>query len=285
MLSFIDWKADPVAFTIPGIGWDVRWYGLAFALGFILGLWIVSKIWKHEKLNPVWMDKLFIYVFIATVVGARLGHCFFYGADGDIFYYFRNPVAILKIWQGGLASHGGTLGIVIAVYIYSKKVTHKSMLWTLDRLVVPVGFVAALIRLANLMNSEIYGRPTTLPWGFNFYRSAEWHLPPISGQPCHPTQIYEAICYIITGLICMWLYWKKDAYKRQGLIFGVFFIGIFTTRFFIEFLKNPQESFEASMILNMGQLLSIPFILAGIWFTYKGLTTPPTPESPSKSKK
>jgi prolipoprotein diacylglyceryl transferase len=281
ILSFIDWKVEPIAFTIPGIDWEVRWYGLAFALGFALGLWIVSKIWKHEKLNPDWLDKLFIYVFVGTVVGARLGHCLFYQPE----YYLANPIEIFKIWKGGLASHGGTLGILIAIYIYSKKVTHKSMLWTLDRLVVPVGFVAALIRFANLMNSEVYGRPTTMPWGFNFFndQTGEWHLPPINSQPCHPTQIYEAICYIITGVICMWLYWKKDAYKRPGLIFGVFFIGIFLTRFFIEFFKMPQVSFEANMTLNMGQLLSIPFILAGIWFTYKGLTS--TPKSPEKSKK
>ncbi len=274
ILSFIDWKADPVAFTIPGIDWEVRWYGLAFAFGFIIGLWIVSKIWKHEKLNNDWLDKLFIYVFIGTVVGARLGHCLFY----DPGYYLANPVEILKIWKGGLASHGGTLGILIAIYIYSKKVTHKNMLWTLDRLVVPVGFVAALIRFANLMNSEIYGHPTTMPWGFNFYNSKEWYLPPINSLPCHPTQIYEAVCYIITGLVCMWLYWKKDAVKRQGLIFGVFFIGIFFSRFVIEFFKNVQEDFEANWLFNMGQLLSIPFILAGIWFVYKALKNPKSTE-------
>lgn len=268
ILSFIDWKVDPVAFTIPGVDWEVRWYGLAFALGFALGLWIVSKIWKNEKLNNEWLDKLFVYVFLGTVVGARLGHCLFYNPE----HYLANPVEILKIWEGGLASHGGALGILIAVYIYSKRVTHKSMLWTLDRLVIPVGFVGALIRFANLMNSEIYGHPTTLPWGFNFYNSPEWYLSPISSQPCHPTQIYEAICYIITGLICLWLYWEKDAYKRQGLIFGVFFIGIFLSRFIIEFFKNSQEKFEDGMFLNMGQLLSIPFILVGVWFTYKGLT-------------
>ncbi len=274
ILSFIDWKVDPVAFTIPGVDWEVRWYGLAFALGFALGLWIVSKIWKNEKLNNEWLDKLFVYVFLGTVVGARLGHCLFYNPE----HYLANPVEILKIWEGGLASHGGALGILIAVYIYSKRVTHKSMLWTLDRLVIPVGFVGALIRFANLMNSEIYGHPTTLPWGFNFYNSPEWYLLPISSQPCHPTQIYEAICYIITGLICLWLYWKKDAYKRQGLIFGVFFIGIFLSRFIIEFFKNSQEKFEDGMFLNMGQLLSIPFILIGVWFTYKGLTS--TTKSP-----
>ena len=246
---------------------EIRWYGLAFAFGFLLGLWIVSKVWKHEKLNPVWIDKLFVYVFLGTVIGARLGHCLFYSP----VYYLSNPIELFKIWEGGLASHGGALGILIAVYIYSKKVTHKSMLWTLDRVVLPVGFVGAMIRLANLINSEVYGHPTTLPWGFNFYNSREWYFPPINGLPCHPTQIYEAICYIITGCLCMWLYWKKDAYKKQGLIFGVFFIGIFVSRFFIEFLKNNQEAFEAGWLLDMGQLLSIPFILAGIWFTYKGL--------------
>lgn len=281
ILASIDWNMDPVAFTIPFIGKEIRWYALTFVVGLMLGYWIVSKIWKNEKLNDTWLEKLFYYVFFSMVIGARLGHCLFY----DPGHYLANPIEILKIWHGGLASHGGTLGILIAIYIYSKKVTHKSMLWTLDRLVVPVGFVAALIRIANLINSEVYGHPTTLPWGFNFYKSAEWYLPTINMQPCHPTQIYEAICYIITGLICMWLYWKKDAYKRQGLIFGVFFIGIFVSRFFIEFFKNVQESFEANMILNMGQLLSIPFILVGIWFTYKALTNPPTPESVKKHKK
>ena len=270
ILSFVTWTADPVAFTIPVIHWDVRWYGLAFAFGFLLGLWIMSKIWKNEKLNDIWLDKLFIYVFVGTVVGARLGHCLFYSPQ----YYLSNPIEILKMWEGGLASHGGTLGILIAIYIYSKKVTHKSMLWTLDRLVIPTGFVAMMIRLANLMNHEIYGHPTDLPWAFRFITNiSKWEAgaQPIFSQPSHPTQIYEALCYAITGFVCLWLYWKKDAYKRQGLIFGVFFIGIFVSRFIIEFFKNDQEAFEAGWLLNMGQLLSIPFIIAGIWFAYKGL--------------
>jgi len=283
-LAFIDWTADKVAFTIPFIHWEVRWYGLAFALGFALGYWIVSNMWKHEKLNIVWFDKLSIYVFFGTVIGARLGHCLFYGPHFDsidpqtgriIEGYLSHPFNMIKVWEGGLASHGGTLGIIIAIYIYSKKVTRKNMLWTLDRLAVPIGFVAALIRLGNLMNHEVYGHPTTVPWGFNFYKSQEWHFPPINGLPCHPTQIYEAICYLITGFVCLWLYWKKDAYKRQGLILGIFFIGIFLSRFFIEFYKNVQEDFESGWLLDMGQLLSIPFILAGIWLTYKGLKSVP----------
>ena len=272
LLSYITWNADPAVFTIPFLGREIRWYAFAFVIGFALGLWIVKKIWKNENLNPEWYDSLFLYVVIATVVGARLGHVLFY----DPGYYFSHPIEILKTWKGGLASHGGTIGIIIAIWIYSKKVTHKSMLWTFDRLVVPVGFVAALIRLGNLMNSEIYGGATTLPWGFKFVRDLENCL---KGNPCydwtttavHPTQIYEALLYTLTGFICLWMYWKRKDYKYEGLIFGVFLIGIFLSRFFVEFLKNNQVAFEDSMILNMGQLLSIPFILVGIWLTWRGL--------------
>jgi prolipoprotein diacylglyceryl transferase len=270
LLSFITWNAEPTAFTIPFIDRDVRWYGIAFTLGFALGTWMVHKVWKNEKLNIDWFDKLFFYVIISATVGARLGHCLFYNPD----YYLAHPFEILKIWEGGLASHGGTIGIIVAIWIYSKKVTHKSMLWTFDRLVLPVGFVAALIRMGNLMNHEVYGHPTSLPWGFRFIENIpywEHGYPAIYSQPSHPTQIYEALCYIITGIICVWMYWKRKDYKYQGLIFGVFLIGIFFTRFFIEFLKNNQEAFEEGMLLNMGQLLSIPFIVAGVWFAYKGL--------------
>ena len=187
-------------------------------------------------------------------------------------YYLANPVEILKIWEGGLASHGGTLGIIVAIYFYSKRVSHRSMLWTFDKLVVPTGLVAAMIRLGNLMNHEIYGHPTDLPWGFRFIENLHaWRMgaEPIFSQPSHPTQLYEALCYLATFLLCMWLYFKKEAWKREGFIFGVFLICVFGTRFFIEFLKNDQEAFEADMLLNMGQLLSIPFVLAGAWFVWK----------------
>jgi len=265
MLTFITWNVDPAAFTIPIIDREVRWYAFAFIIGlFFLGPWIVKKIWDNEKIPQAWMDTLFYYVLFGTVIGARLGHCLFYAPD----YYLAHPLEIIAIWEGGLASHGGTLGIIIAIWIYSKKTTHRSMLWTFDRLVVPVGFVAALIRLGNLMNSEIYGHPTDLPWGFIFVRGSE--NPTL---PCHPTQLYEAFFYIITSFICLYLYWKKSAYKKEGLIFGVFLICIFLTRFFVEFLKNVQEPFEIKMIetigINMGQALSIPFIIAGLWFIFK----------------
>jgi prolipoprotein diacylglyceryl transferase len=270
IFSFITWDVDPVAFTIPIWGKEIRWYALAFFVGFTLGLWIVRKIWKNENLKEDWLDQLFIYTFFATVIGARLGHVLFY----DPARYFSNPIDIFKVWEGGLASHGGTLGIIIAVWIYSKKVTHKSMLWTFDRLVVPVGFVAALIRMGNLMNHEIYGHATNAPWAFRFIENLSYvarGYVPVYSPPSHPTQLYEAFFYILTSCVCLWMYWKRKDYKYQGLIFGVFMIGIFLSRFFVEFCKNNQEAFEDGMFINMGQLLSIPFILAGIWFTYKGL--------------
>ncbi|MCL1936931.1 MAG: prolipoprotein diacylglyceryl transferase [Candidatus Azobacteroides sp.] len=269
MLSFITWTADPVAFTIPFIDKEVRWYGIAFAVGFSLGWWIVQKMWKYEKLNEMWLEKLFFYVIVSATVGARLGHCLFYNPG----YYLSHPIDILKIWEGGLASHGGTIGILLAIWIFSRKY-HVNMLWVLDRVVVPVGFVAALIRLGNLMNHEIYGHPTTLPWAFRFIENISYiHRgeAPVFGPPSHPTQLYEAFFYVLTSCICLWMYWKRKDYKYEGLIFGVFLIGIFLSRFFVEFFKNVQETFEENMILDMGQLLSIPFIIAGIWFTYKGL--------------
>ncbi|HAC20594.1 MAG TPA: prolipoprotein diacylglyceryl transferase [Porphyromonadaceae bacterium] len=268
MLSYITWTADPAIFTIGSR--EIRWYGLAFAIGFAIGYWIMEKMWKKEQLNPMWLDKLFIYTVLGTVLGSRLGHCLFYAPD----YYLANPVEILKIWEGGLASHGGTLGIIIAIYFYSKRITHKSMLWTFDRLVVPVGLVAAMIRLGNLMNHEIYGHATDMPWGIRFITNIPYWkhgAEPIFSAPSHPTQLYEALCYIITFAVCMWLYWIKNAQKREGLIFGVFLEGIFLSRFFVEFVKNNQEAFEDSMMLNMGQWLSVPFIIAGFWLIVRAL--------------
>ena len=273
LTAYITWNANPVAFRIPFIG-EIRWYGIAFVIGFMIGLWIVQKIWKHEQLKEDWYDKLFFFVVVATIVGARLGHVLFYSPG----YYFAHPIEIFYIREGGLASHGGTLGIIIAIWIYSKTVTHRSMLWTFDRLVVPVGFVAALIRLGNLMNHEIYGHATNLPWGFRFIDNLSWWLngsAPIYTLPSHPTQLYEAACYVLTAFVCLYMYWKREDYKYEGLIFGVFLIGIFLSRFFVEYFKNVQESFEEKMVqsfgLDMGQVLSIPFIIAGIWLVYKGL--------------
>lgn len=251
ILAYIHWNVSPEIFSLGPL--HVRWYGLMFAVGFLFGYSHVEKMFKHESLELKWLESLFIYMIAATIIGARLGHVFFYGWD----YYSQHPVEILYVWQGGLASHGGTLGILIALYFWSKKVSKRSILWVLDRVVVPTALVAALIRFGNLMNSEIYGVETTMPWGFIFERNQETVAK-------HPTQIYESLSYLITFGVMLYMYWKTKAKDYQGLIFGVFFTMIFTARFLIEYIKEDQEAFEATMSLNMGQWLSIPFILTGI---------------------
>lgn len=266
MLNYIIWNTDPVlidSFV------TIRWYGLMFAIGFLLGYNIVAKMFKREGVPEKWLGILLIWVMGATLIGARLGHVFFYEWD----HYSQNPLDILKIWEGGLASHGGTIAIILAVILFSIFTTKRSPMWTFDRLVIAIALVGGLIRIGNLMNSEIFGHATTLPWGFMFIRSREWHEL-YEGQACHPTQLYEAFCYFALFALLMWMYWKKNAGERPGLIFGVFFIGIFLPRFLIEFIKNDQVAFEADMTLNMGQLLSIPFIVAGIIMVIWAMTHP-----------
>lgn len=257
MLSFITWDVSPVIFKLGFF--TLRWYSLAFMVGFLVGYEIVARMFKHEGAPERWLGLLLMWTVAGTIVGARLGHVFFY--EWDLFS--QNPIKILYVWEGGLASHGGAIGVILGVILFSIVTTKRSPLWTFDRLVVPIALVGGLIRLGNLMNSEIFGHATTLPWGFRFVNSPEWQAL-YAGQACHPTQIYEAICYFALFALLMWMYWRKNAEERPGLIFGVFLIGIFTPRFFIEFIKNPQEAFEQSMALNMGQWLSIPFIIAGI---------------------
>jgi prolipoprotein diacylglyceryl transferase len=235
---------------------------------------IVQKIYDSEKLPQKWFDSLFMYIVIGLIIGARIGHCLFY----DPIHYLTHPLEMLKIWEGGLASHGGAIGIIIGAWLYSKKI-NKSILWTLDRVVVAAGLTGALIRVGNLMNSEIYGKITTLPWGFEFVTDPMWSKPLSMGGsgalPCHPTQIYEAIIYFAIFVVAMYMYWKTTAKDKQGLIFGVSIAAIFLARFFLEYLKNVQEPFElqmrAAVGVDMGQLLSIPFIIWGTWLTYRGM--------------
>jgi phosphatidylglycerol---prolipoprotein diacylglyceryl transferase len=251
ILSFIHWNVSPEIFSLGPI--HVRWYGLMFALGFLFGYSHVEKMFKRENVDMKWLESLFIYLIVATVVGARLGHVIFYGWD----YYSQHPIEILYIWQGGLASHGGVIGIIIAMIIYSKKISKRNLLWILDRVVVPSVLVGAMIRFGNLMNSEIYGVETSLPWGFIFERNQETVAK-------HPTQIYESLSYLFTFGVLWYMYWKSKAKDYQGLLTGVFFIFVFGTRFMIEFIKEVQEPWEKGMSLNMGQWLSIPFIITGI---------------------
>jgi len=272
MLAYITWDVNPEIFNL--FGREIRWYGLLWAIGLLCAVFIVQKIYQAEKHPQKWFDSLFVYIVVGLIVGARLGHCLFY----DPVYYLTHPLDILKVWEGGLASHGGAIGVIIASWLYSRKI-HKSMIWTLDRLIVPAGLTGACIRFGNLMNSEVYGMPTEMPWGFRFVRDRMWSAPIEMGGsgslPCHPTQIYEALIYLSVFALAMYLFWKTDAKKKTGFIFGVCLALIFIARFFLEFLKNVQEPFEIQMRsaigIDMGQLLSIPFVIWGVWLAYNAV--------------
>jgi len=285
ILLYIDWNFDPELFTI--LGREIRWYGLMWVIGLMVAVYIVQRIYKSENLPEKWFESLFWYVIGGIIIGARLGHCLFYDPE----YYLSHPIEMILpiskneygiyVFSGyaGLASHGGVIGIIVAVWLYSKRVTKKSMLWTFDRIVVAAGFTAGMIRIGNLSNHEIYGHATDKPWGFRFIENLpQWKdgYPAMYSLPSHPTQIYEAICYFIIFGITMWMYWKTDARKHHGLIIGIAMIGIFSARFLIEFLKNVQEPFEVSLRdtygMVMGQLLSIPFIIWGIWLVWQAST-------------
>ena len=358
MLNYIIWNWDPEIFNLNFLestpllsllsGLSIRYYGLLFAGGFAIGYYLLKRIFEKEGTSIEWLDSLLMYVLAGTVIGARLGHCLFYEPE----YYLSNPIEILKVWQGGLASHGGAFGILVALWLYSRKVTKKSILWSLDRLLIVVALAGCMIRVGNLANSEIYGDPTDSSIGFvyasdtyfghfikddkiakyledysfskeekqgedyqatlsiNFNRyvkseqdaqtvaeyrikpllqyrtSKDGSLPnmyikdgakisyskvrghyvaqiPLTVIPKHPTHIYEALCYLATFFLLMFVY-ARGGLKRPGLIFGLFVIGVFGSRFLIENIKENQVATEVGMALNKGQKLSIPFILAGI---------------------
>lgn len=249
-LQIIPWDVNPEIFRIGSFA--VRWYGLLFASGFLIGYYIMRSFFRNEGIGDAVLDKLTVYVALGTIIGARLGHCFFYEPS----YYLAHPLEIFKVWHGGLASHGAAIGILLALWLFVRK-EKKPFIWVIDRVVVVVALAGALIRLGNLMNSEIYGVETTLPWGFVFLRNGE-------NAPKHPTQIYEALAYLAIFFVLLRIYWKNKGEQKPGLLFGLFLILVFLFRFFIEFLKEDQVAFESGMKYNMGQLLSIPFILAGI---------------------
>jgi prolipoprotein diacylglyceryl transferase len=252
LLQFIVWDVSPEIF--PGTWFPVRWYGLLFASAFFFGYLVLTRVFKHEIKDPKkaidLLDKLAMYTVISTIIGARLGHVLFYEPS----YYLSEPLEILKIWNGGLASHGAAIGILFGLWLFARN-TKRTYFWVLDRVVIVVALGGMFIRLGNLMNSEIFGNPTDLPWGFVFQS--------FDAIPRHPTQIYEALSYLGLFLLLHHIYWKNNGKPKPGFIFGLFLIILFTSRFLIEFLKVPQVAFENTMTLNMGQWLSIPFVLAG----------------------
>ncbi|HKL09201.1 MAG TPA: prolipoprotein diacylglyceryl transferase [Bacteroidales bacterium] len=261
ILNYIHWDVDPEIIGFWGL--SIRYYGVLFAASFFFGYLIMQKIFKKEGLSVELLDKLTVYVAVGTVVGARLGHCLFY----DPAYYLQNPIEIIKIWRGGLASHGAAIGILIALYYFARK-NKKPYLWILDRIVIVVALAGFFIRMGNLMNSEIYGIETSLPWGFIFVRNGEV-------LPKHPTQIYEALSYLLIFILLYSIYRKKGTKVRQGLIFSLFLILLFSVRFLIEFIKEVQVDFEQTMSLNMGQWLSIPFVIIGFYLLYRSYKLQP----------
>ena len=258
-LLFIHWHVNPVLFQVGGFA--LRWYSLLFVSGFFLGWYIFRWFFRREGIDEKLLDPLLYTLLIGTVVGARLGHCLFYQPD----YYLGSWQGFLEIfmpWKGGLASHGGTIALLIAMAWFARHYGRKNdfdFVWILDHLCIAVAFAGAFIRFGNLFNSEIYGDVTSLPWGFVFELRGET-------EPKHPTQLYEAFSYLILGFVLVWLYRHKLEKLYRGTFIGLFFIGCFGARFLIEFIKEPQVGFEEGMVLNMGQLLSIPFILLGVGF-------------------
>jgi len=250
-LSYITWNVNPDIFVIPFLDHPVRWYGLSWAFGFLFSQQLMYYMYKKEGRPATEVDTLTIYMVIAAILGARLGHVLFY----DPIEYLHEPWRILAIWEGGLASHGGAIGILIAMYFFARK-TNVKYLWIVDKLVIVSALSGCLIRLGNLMNSEMVGLPTTVPWAFIFTQ--------IDNLPRHPAQLYEAIyCFFLfVFLFSMW--YKKRSTTPDGVLFGWFLIILFSLRFVDEFFKINQESFEDSLVLNMGQILSIPFVILGV---------------------
>ena len=251
-MLYITWEASPEIFRIGSFA--VRWYGLMFALGFMFGFWMVRRMFLAEGAPEKWLDTLFYFLIGGTVLGARLGHVLFYQWD----YYSQHPGEIIKIWEGGLASHGGVIGVVLALFLFSKLISKTLFTWISDKVAAPIALVGAMIRFGNLMNSEIVGEPSDAPWAFLFVRARGV----LSEVPRHPVQIYESLSYLLTFAVLLWLYWQRDAWKKPGLLTGLWFIMIFGFRFIWEYFKSDQGGFGEA--LTTGQWLSVPCVLFGL---------------------
>lgn len=298
MLLSINWTASPEIINIGPL--TLRWYGLLFAAGFLAGLYIVRAMFKAENEPEEWLDTIFMYMVVGAILGARLGHVFFY----DWEYYSNHLSEIPAVWKGGLASHGGAIGIIISLWIFSARTAKRSVLWVLDRVVVPTALAGCFIRLGNLMNSEIVGKPTDVAWGFRFPRHEAdlWercqNCLERAGAECievaqnsagplcvemakvpvrHPVQLYESIAYLIAFIILYFVYWKTNAKEQLGRVFGLFLVLVLgIIRFGLEFFKTSQGGFESAFSngLSTGQLLTIPFFLVGLYFLLR-----PAPKS------
>ncbi|MBQ8492809.1 MAG: prolipoprotein diacylglyceryl transferase [Alistipes sp.] len=279
ILSIV-WNWDPTCFMLGDL--DIRWYGLMWALAILAAERVCHYTFKHEGLPPRTLESAFMWIVLGTFIGARVGHCLFYEPET----YLPEPWRIITdIRDGGMASHGATIGIILGIWFFVKR-NHLPFIWGLDRIAIVAPLSGAIIRLGNLFNSEIVGYTTDVPWGFKFvYHDARQAWLQFQGDvpaeiidmiPArHPAQLYEALCYFLTFAVIIALYYRKDLGRRRpGILFGIAMIGIFLTRFFLEFLKERQVDFEAGMALDMGQLLSIPFILIGVYMIIRAMRRP-----------
>ncbi|ADN09595.1 prolipoprotein diacylglyceryl transferase [Sulfurimonas autotrophica] len=245
------WNIDPVLISFGPL--QVHWYGLLFAAAILSGLEFMKWVYRLENKDESTIEPLFLYAIIGIVVGARLGHCLFYDPD----YYLAHPMRIFAVWEGGLASHGGGLGVLLALYLGCKK--YKiDFLWLVDRLVVPTALFGFFVRMGNFMNSEIIGKPSDLPWAVVFSR--------VDSLPRHPAQLYEAFSYLAIFFLLTYIYIKNYKQLQKGFLFGFFLVLVFSARFLIEFVKVKQADYSLGIGLSTGQLLSIPFLLVGIVF-------------------
>ena len=252
MQHFFTWNGSPEILSFGPI--LIRWYGALFACGFVIGLKILNWIGKQEKLKIESFDSMLIYVILGTIIGARLGHTLIYEPE----IYLSDPIRIFKVWEGGLASHGGALGVMVSVLLWKRKYFNGTTLQLLDYLCVPSALVSAFIRMGNFFNSEIIGRPTGVPWAIIFSR--------VDSLPRHPTMLYECLAYVCTFLVLFSLFkFKVHRNKGQGFLLSIFFMLIFGFRFCIEFIKEYQVSSESQLPIDLGQILSIPFILVGLF--------------------
>ena len=263
-LLFIEWNADPTIITL--LGFSIRWYGLCFAFAFLAGFQVVSYIFKKEGRSVEQADQLLLYTMVGTVVGARMGHYFFYEFPLLLADPVRFFIQMITPPFSGLASHGAAIGLFTAFYLYTKKNKGQSYLYVTDRIVIVAALAGFFIRFGNLMNSEIIGKPTDMPWGFKFLRDYEFNPSGLAAfvVPRHPSQLYEALSCLLLFFILLYLWKLKKEKSQEGLLTGIFMIFVFTLRFFYEFLKENQSSFENGLSLNMGQILSIPAVLFGL---------------------
>lgn len=264
LLLQMEW--DPTKFIEIGF-FKLHFYSVMWIVAFILGFYIMKRIYKNENQTNESLDSLFIYSVLGIMLGARLGHVIFYQAElitedfFSIFLPFKFKGGVEFTGFQGLASHGAAIGMIISMYLYNKKILKKSVLWILDRVVIPVALGAVFVRIGNFINSEIIGKYTKSDFGVIFKQLNET-------EPRHPAQLYEAFCYIFVFAILFYFYWKTKKANQEGFLFGLFLVLLWTIRFFVEFVKEAQNIERAEWLLNTGQLLSIPFVLIGLYFMF-----------------